>query len=305
MKADEVYVKWLGPDGRSTHGDRCLWPLPVRSTRGSWRRGEPVTTASKERTGRTGLSVDRIKDLWNWRNGAPYLVECEGPLTERRQEVFACTARVLRPLRWTARERRLYAADSAERALSWDRRPDPACDVALEAARRYARGEISVGAIGVCQRAAQVSERRKRAQVRGAESEILANPDCASTYARYRTVESGHCAAEAVLFTVDPEAEDALSAPEFAVAAAASAAAALAASRFLVTAADTTAFTFSLADPSARSRVGSLDAAVEAVRRAEREWQAMRVWFHMGEGGAGESSGISSQADASFRSLTK
>jgi len=143
------YYKVTHEDGSASHGGSGTW------RKGRWRsvRGDLIAC---ER----GLHLCREQDLIRWLG--PVIWEAEvhpdATIIEEPDKVVVSRARVIRRLEtWNERTARLFAADCAESVvhLFEERYPgDERPRRAIEAARRYARGEIDSAARSAARSAA-------------------------------------------------------------------------------------------------------------------------------------------------------
>ena len=138
----ETLYKVLGSNGKPYHGGAGTWSLPSSDGPGDWMPPMEVIPC------RSGYHLCRgAKHLIHWLGPEIYAAESRGEVVEAENKVVAAEARLIcRIETWNERVARLFAADCAEHVLHIfeavypnDKRPREA----IEAARKYARGEIS------------------------------------------------------------------------------------------------------------------------------------------------------------------
>ena len=134
--------KVLDTQGNPMHGGSGPWSLPTPDGPGEWM--PPILDVV---LCRRGYHLCRPADLILWLGPAIYEAEGRGEHLEADGKTVWAEARLLRCVdTWTERTVRLFVADCAEHVLPLfegtypdDRRPRQA----IEAARAYARGELT------------------------------------------------------------------------------------------------------------------------------------------------------------------
>ena len=131
--------KWLGgPHGlSSTHGGDHEWVV-----------GEWVSVKTPVIPCEHGIHLCDPDNLVAWCAPALWVAEYDGEAIGQSDKIVVERARVVRRVEtWTETSARLFAADCAERALLRERaagrEPDARSWAAIDAARAYARGEIT------------------------------------------------------------------------------------------------------------------------------------------------------------------
>lgn len=148
----ETLYKITGPKGTAVHGGRYRYPGLGRWTKkiddiNPCSRGYHLTTFS-------GLCQ------WIYPDGLLFVAEGDGePVWHQGKAVFGRVRLVERVGVLSERNLRLWSADCAERvvhltALESSAEPDPRSLAAIEAARRFARGEIGKEELAVARSAA-------------------------------------------------------------------------------------------------------------------------------------------------------
>jgi hypothetical protein len=139
--------KVTAADGSSYHGGTGRW------VKGRWRSvtGEIVPCEN-------GLHLCRADHLPDWLGPVIWEAEADSEVIDAGNKVVARRARVIRRLdTWNERTARLFAADCAERVLPIYEKAHPGDDrprMAIETARRYARGEATRGELVAARAAA-------------------------------------------------------------------------------------------------------------------------------------------------------
>ena len=136
------YYKFLNKDGTTPHG-RAAWPMPKRGKPGKWLpklKGDIVLC-------RNGYHVITADQLIPWLAPVLWEVEVCGTVVGDLEKYAGRQARLIRQVvAWNEGTMRLFAADCAERVLPLFEKERPNDDrprKAIEAARAYARGEIT------------------------------------------------------------------------------------------------------------------------------------------------------------------
>ena len=146
MSTTTMY-KVLSADGKSCNGGNAEWSLPTQNDDGSWCPGEWMPEIDGELVPcKNGYHLCRRQDLLCWLGDAIFEAEYSGEIVEGDDKIVVRQVRLLSRLEaWNERTARLFAADCAEQVLhlferehSDDKRPR----LAIEAARRFANGEI-------------------------------------------------------------------------------------------------------------------------------------------------------------------
>jgi hypothetical protein len=151
----EKLYKMLGPDGRSCNGGNALWSPPSGKRLGKWMPRVPVDPC------RSGYHVCAAKHLFSWLGPAIWVVEVRGEVVDAGDKLVAEQARLVARTPWDERRARLFAADCAARVLPLYELdyPDDRPRLAIEAARKYARGEIDNAARNAAEDAAWAAAR--------------------------------------------------------------------------------------------------------------------------------------------------
>ncbi len=141
-----VYYKVLNADGSCFHGGNGKWLLPT--TAGP---GEPMPRIEGELVAcQRGYHILRSAHLVQWLGPAIFEVEPLAPVLEWDGKCGTAQARLVRRVEtWNDRTARLFAADCAERVLPIYERAYPKDAwprAAIDAARRFARGEMTARA---------------------------------------------------------------------------------------------------------------------------------------------------------------
>jgi hypothetical protein len=141
----EKLYKVLDTDGRAFHGGTGAWSLPHDGLPGEWM--PPIADIEPCKR---GYHLCREGDLVRWIGPAIYEAEVRGERIDAEEKIVVSEARLLaRCEAWNERTARLFAADCAERVLPiWEEKhpTDMRPREAIEAARKYARGEIDSAA---------------------------------------------------------------------------------------------------------------------------------------------------------------
>jgi hypothetical protein len=138
-------------------GSDFRWSLPTQADDGSWAPGAWMEISGRLKACSNGLHLCRVQDLPNWIRYADeiYLAEHDGRMVVHDDEtsqskVVVRKARLVSRVAFSDRVLREWAADCAEHSLPIfeqrypdDKRPRQA----IEAARAYMRGEISLEAL--------------------------------------------------------------------------------------------------------------------------------------------------------------
>ena len=155
----ETLYKVLGPNGESIHGGTGTWHLP-NGKPGKWmpRVGDPECC---ER----GYHLVEWRALPGWLAANCTIYEAEGkgkPHADGSGKAAYPQARLIRRLYLSEKVLRLFAADCAERVLPiWEKHypDDDRPRKAIEATRRFARGEIGAAAGDAAAAAARAAAR--------------------------------------------------------------------------------------------------------------------------------------------------
>ena len=147
--------KWLGgPDGLSSvHGGDLEWVVD------EWVSVQAPVVPCKR-----GIHLCRREDVLSWCAPALWIAEYDGELVADNDKIVVERARLVRRVEtWTLASARLFAADCAERALLRERaagrEPHAASWAAVEAARAYARDEITSAERAAAWAAARAADR--------------------------------------------------------------------------------------------------------------------------------------------------
>lgn len=140
-----MYWKVIGPGGVPNIADTDFrWPMP------NGQPGEWTPAISDLRPCESGYHLCRKGDLVVWLGPEIYEAEARGALIEATDKIVCESARLIRKVEsWNERTARLFAADCAERVLPLFEKFQPNDDMprkAIEAARAFARGEITAAA---------------------------------------------------------------------------------------------------------------------------------------------------------------
>lgn len=144
-----IYYKSLAEDGLGVFSG-FGWSLPRGSRPGRWHEAVDEVVECK-----SGYHACTKSQLIHWLDMRVFEIESKSPW--RRGEGKSVTrgpVRLVRELNWTDRSARLFLADCAERELSIYGRNYPVDDrshKAIEAARGFARGEISEAELGLAE----------------------------------------------------------------------------------------------------------------------------------------------------------
>ena len=139
--------KVLGPEAQSIHGGKGTWHKPKGKRPGKW-MDEIKTPHCCER----GYHLVALYSLPEWlaADCTIYLAEGRGDShTDGSGKTAFAQARLIRQLHISEQDLRLFAADCAEHVLPiWEKQypKDDRPARAIEAARRFARGEIDAAA---------------------------------------------------------------------------------------------------------------------------------------------------------------
>ena len=147
--------KVLGPKGESCHGGSGHWNMPKGSRPGKWMpKIENVVPCE------SGYHLCRLSDLPGWLGPVIWEAEGRGTKVLADDKVVFGQARLLFATGWNEKAARLFAADCAEHVLPIFEKLRPKDDrprKAIEAARAFARGEISAAARDAARDAARAA----------------------------------------------------------------------------------------------------------------------------------------------------
>ena len=139
-------LKVLGPRGEAIHGGEADWFLP-NGKPGKW-----MPKVANVRCCSRGYHLVELYSLPEWLRAdcTIYLAEGKGPShTDGSGKTAYTKARLLRQVECSEHDLRLFAADCAEHVLPIFEKNRPGDDrprKAIEAARKFARGEIGAAA---------------------------------------------------------------------------------------------------------------------------------------------------------------
>jgi hypothetical protein len=156
-ETSERLYKFLAPGGLGPYSGH-RWPLPTQAGDGAWTPGDWVTVEGPLDPCRVGLHACREADTTLWIAAECYALEYRGERMDAPDKVVVRQARLTRRYTaWDKRAMRLFAADCAERVLPryeaaypGDARPR----VAIETARRFARGAATADELAAAKSAA-------------------------------------------------------------------------------------------------------------------------------------------------------
>ncbi len=138
---NRLALKFLNADGRGEYS-RFAWPLPRDGKPGKWVKAEGKLIPC-----RNGIHACTLGQAPNWLNVRAYIIELDGQVIDTGNKLVARRGRLVRYLdKWDDTNARLFAADCAERVLKRRCPHDDRPRKAIEAARAYARGEITAAA---------------------------------------------------------------------------------------------------------------------------------------------------------------
>ena len=137
------YYKVLGKDGVSCYGGSGQWHLPKNGKPGKWMpKIEDIDPCAR------GYHLCEASDLREWLNEEIYEAEGRGESVRDEDKTVFEQARLIRKIEaWNDRTARLFACECAERVLPIFEKHCPGDDrprKAIEAARKFAEGEISL-----------------------------------------------------------------------------------------------------------------------------------------------------------------
>ena len=150
--------KVLGSDGNAIHGGSGAWHLPHGKRPGKW-----MPEVARPTCCTRGYHLVELPALAEWLAADCTIWEAEGrgaSHTDGSGKTAYAQARLLRRVRLSERDMRLFAADCAEHVLALFEVPCPDDDrprKAVAAARAYARGEIDDAAGAAAGAAAQTA----------------------------------------------------------------------------------------------------------------------------------------------------
>ncbi len=136
--------KVLGSDGNAIHGGNGAWHLPHGKRPGKW-----MPEVARPTCCTRGYHLVELPALAEWLAADCTIWEAEGrgaSHTDGSGKTAYAQARLLRRVRLSERDLRLFAADCAEHVLHLFEAKYPNDDrprKAIDAARAFARGEIS------------------------------------------------------------------------------------------------------------------------------------------------------------------
>ncbi len=136
---NRLALKFLDADGRGSFS-RFEWPLPRGDKPGKWAKAEGELIPC-----RNGIHACTLGQVLNWLNARAYIIELDGRIIDAGNKLVARRGRLVRCLdKWDDTNARLFAADCGERVLKRKCPHDDRPRKAIEAARAYARGKITV-----------------------------------------------------------------------------------------------------------------------------------------------------------------
>ena len=153
----ERLFKVLAIGGEAHYGGTGKWNLPAGKRPGKW-----MTPIENPVPCVRGYHLCRETDLIHWLGPVIYEAEARGIIVEDDKKIVAAEARLIRRVTtWNETTARLFAADCAETVLDlFEKRDDsPAPRRAIEAARKFARGEISPEVLSAAWLAAESAAR--------------------------------------------------------------------------------------------------------------------------------------------------
>ena len=154
----ERLFKVLAIGGEAHYGGTGKWNLPAGKRPGKW-----MTPIENPVPCVRGYHLCRETDLIHWLGPVIYEAEARGIIVEDDKKIVAAEARLIRRVTtWNEATARLFAADCAEAVLDLFERRDafsPAPRRAIEAARKFARGEISPEELSAAWSAAESAAR--------------------------------------------------------------------------------------------------------------------------------------------------
>lgn len=136
-----LLYKITGPNGEATHADGFVWPLP-NGKPGTWQHVKNDLVLC-----RNGFHACydplHIGDWYSRNNQRLWIAEYKGKVVHGDNKVVVRSLRLVEEIVDLDKIFRLFAADCAERALLRVSNPDARSVAAVEAARKFARGEIT------------------------------------------------------------------------------------------------------------------------------------------------------------------
>jgi len=158
------YYKVLKADGSCCNGGIGKWHLPKKRRDGTWNPGKWMPRIDGELIPcENGYHICRSQDLVYWLDEAIFEVEVKGKVVEDDNKCVTRKARLLRKLEtWSEKTARLFAADCAERVLPNYEVECPDDDrprKAIQAARYYANGKITIDELSAAWSVASDEER--------------------------------------------------------------------------------------------------------------------------------------------------
>ena len=180
------YYKVLGKGGKPCHGGTGKWHLPEDGKPGMW-----MPKIRKIKLCVSGYHLCREEELLDWLNEEIYEAEGRGNSVMGENKTVFHEARLLRKCEgWNERTARLFACDCAARVLPIYEKKYPKDDRprnAIEAARKYAKGEITrpeVDTAAVAARAAAAEAAWAAAMAAARAAAMAAARDAAMAAAR-------------------------------------------------------------------------------------------------------------------------
>ncbi len=158
-----TYYKTLSADGRSCHGGKSKWSLPALRPDGSYKPGRWMPPIEDIKPCVRGYHVFERQNVLAWLGETMYEAEARGATIDHDDKTVCESARLLRPVPgYNARTLRLYACRVAEDVLPLYEAEHPEDDRprhAIETARRYAEGEVTLGELAAASDAALAATR--------------------------------------------------------------------------------------------------------------------------------------------------
>jgi hypothetical protein len=149
--SNTVLYKVLGPNGEACKGGKGVWHLPTKDSPAAWMPEVRVNPCY------SGYHLCTMEQLPRWLGPTIWVVEGRGEMVDHGDKLVYAEARIIGATGWNQRSARLYAADCAEHVLHIfgnkypnDTRPYEA----IQAARQFANGEISLDELKIKRTAA-------------------------------------------------------------------------------------------------------------------------------------------------------
>ena len=144
MESAPRLYKVISADGSPLHGGTGQWSLPVDGRPGEW-----MPTVERVRVCLSGYHLTSSPPSWLKPRCRIFLAEGRGASEAEGSKTAYASARLLREVTLGDWDLRLFAADCAEHVLHFYEAKFPKDDrprKAIEAARKYARGELTAAA---------------------------------------------------------------------------------------------------------------------------------------------------------------